>query len=251
MTKLLDVIALESLHLSVDREAELPIGVQLAWALRSGIQSGGFTPGQRLPGLREIAEATGVNVNTVKAVYQRLDREGLIESQQGSGTFVARAAGKPSEVTRIAASAAEQAHETGVDPRQVAAALYVTQESSDAPSGRADERSAIAVRRALRAQISALEMTLVEMEAAHPGVAPPTSSSRVGIGPALLSAEQLEHVRTLLVRRLAVVQSAIDEHMEEPRKPARKSREPAASTVKAPKRTRRSAVTAQPAPAGS
>ena len=45
-------------------------------------------PGQRLPGLRELAEATGVNANTVRAVYQRLEQDGLITSLQGSGTFV-------------------------------------------------------------------------------------------------------------------------------------------------------------------
>ena len=53
--------------------------------------SGWESPGDRLPGLRDVAEATGVNVNTVRTVYQRLEREGLIDSQQGSGTFVVEA----------------------------------------------------------------------------------------------------------------------------------------------------------------
>ena len=73
---------------SIDRDAEVPIGVQLAWALRARIHDGTFKPGQRLPALRDLADVTGVNVNTVRAVYQRLDQEGLIDSQHGSGTFV-------------------------------------------------------------------------------------------------------------------------------------------------------------------
>src|SRR5262249_1783708 len=73
------VIALEDFKAAIDRDAEIPIGVQLAWALRAYIQAGRLQPGQRLPGLRELAEVIGVNINTVRSVYQRLDREGLID----------------------------------------------------------------------------------------------------------------------------------------------------------------------------
>ena len=64
------------------------MGVQLAWGLRARVEDGTVRAGARLPGLREVAEATGLNINTVRAAYQRLDQEGLIESRQGSGTFV-------------------------------------------------------------------------------------------------------------------------------------------------------------------
>jgi DNA-binding transcriptional regulator YhcF (GntR family) len=199
------------LDISVDRSAEIPIGVQLAWALRSRIRDGRFEPGQRLPGLREVAEATGVNVNTVRSVYQRLEQEGLIDSQQGSGTFVAATPQQQATVTAIAADAAREAQETGVDPREVAAALYVSPAAADArgnsrlPADDAAER-----RRALRAQIASLERTLGEIEAKHPGVAPGREATRAGIGPTLLDADELEQVRTMLVRRLATVQRAID-----------------------------------------
>ena len=194
------------MDLAVDRDAEIPIGVQLAWALRSRIRDGVFEPGQRLPGLREVAEATGVNVNTVRSVYQRLEHEGLIDSQQGSGTFVASTPQRPSTVTSIAAGAAREAHRSGVDPREIAAALYVTTGAPPPPP--ADD--AAARRRALREQIAVLERTLAEIEAKHPGVAPAGAPTRRGIGPALLDAAELEQVRATLVRRLATVQGAID-----------------------------------------
>jgi len=135
----------------IDRDAEVPIGVQIAWALRTQIRDGRFNPSQRLPGLRELAETTGVNINTVRAVYQRLEHEGLIDSRQGSGTFVAPSQPAPSTVGTIAGDAARQAHATGVDPREVAAALYISSSESlgrSAPIDEAAER-----RRQLRDQI--------------------------------------------------------------------------------------------------
>jgi DNA-binding transcriptional regulator YhcF (GntR family) len=193
--------------LIVDRDAEVPIGVQLAWALRSRIGEGQLAAGERLPGLRELAEASGVNVNTARAVYQRLEQEGLIESQQGSGTFVAATSRARSPVGKIAAGAAREALETGIDPREVAAALYVLGE----PSARALDAGAER-RRVLRAQISALERTLAEMEAAYPALVPTPSGlhSGAGVGPTLLSAEELEQVRAGLVRQLAAIQEGID-----------------------------------------
>ncbi len=109
--------AFELDNLAIDRDAEVPIGVQLAWALRSRIADGRFKPGQRLPGLRDLAEGIGVNVNTVRAVYQRLEGEGLIDSQQGVGTFVSSGRRTGFAGRGIAADAAREAEANGVDPR--------------------------------------------------------------------------------------------------------------------------------------
>ena len=239
--------------MTIDRDAEVPIGVQLGWALRSRIGDGRFSAGQRLPGLRDMAEAIGVNVNTVRAVYQRLELEGLIASHQGSGTFVTATPQRSSAVGTIAASAAREAIETGVDPREVAAALYVSSEpQADTGDGAAERR------RLLRTQIAALERALGEIEASHPGVAPKPGGIRAGVGPSLLSEGELEEVRTLLVRRLATVQAAIDAHtagetpVAKPRRTAKPA--PAADTSKAatePKRAPKPRSTTRPAPAGT
>jgi DNA-binding transcriptional regulator YhcF (GntR family) len=200
---------LDGFELSVDRDAEVPIGVQLAWALRARIHDGRFKPGQRLPGLRELAAATGVNINTVRAVYQRLDQEGLIDSQQGSGTFVGPTPRQPADVAAIVASAVREARETGVDPREVAAALYVSPELSPAGDSAGDRR------RLLRAQIAGLEHALADIEAEHPAVALAPPETKRGGGPTLLGAKELERVRSELVRRLATVQDAIDKQVLE------------------------------------
>jgi DNA-binding transcriptional regulator YhcF (GntR family) len=205
MTAQTDAPLVEGFDVAIDRDAEVPIGVQLAWALRARIRDGRFKPSQRLPGLRDLAETIGVNVNTVRAVYQRLEHEGLIDSQQGSGTFVAPTPRDSSAVDTIAADAAREAHATGVDPREVAAALYVASESSSQPVEQAAER-----RRLLRTQIAGLERTLGELEAGHPGLAPTPLQSRRGRGPMLPDVVELEQVRTELVRRLVTLQAAID-----------------------------------------
>ena len=169
-----------------------------------------------------MAEASGLNVNTVRAVYQRLEQKGLLESQQGSGTFVASTLPRPSAIGTIAADAAREAEATGVDPRDVAAALYVTipqDGAARARQGSAGEEAgeaAPARRRALRAQIATLERAIGEIEAEHPGVAPRPTATRRLAGPTLLSAQELEQVRSTLVRRLAPVQSAIDEQAASP-----------------------------------
>src|SRR6476469_9864582 len=84
---------LDNLRIAVDRDADVPIGVQIAWTIRARIGDGTFAPGQRLPGLRALADATGVNFNTARAVYQRLESDGLVDSRRGAGTFVTSTAG--------------------------------------------------------------------------------------------------------------------------------------------------------------
>jgi DNA-binding transcriptional regulator YhcF (GntR family) len=190
--------ALDLEDLKIDRAGEIPIGVQLAWALRARIGDGRLAAGQRLPGLRELAEMLGINANTARAVYQRLEQEGLIDSRQGTGTFVASVTPEPSAVGQIAADAAQQARRTGVDPREVAAALYVTAEPPTDATARSANR-----RRELRAQIAALEQALSELQARHPGLIQAPSKPLRHAGPRLLSVDDLERVRTELVRRLA------------------------------------------------
>ena len=248
--------------LAIDRKADVPIGVQMTWALRSRIAAGRFAAGQRLPGLRDLAEATGVNVNTVRAVYQRLEQDGLIDRQQGSGTFVAAAPQRAAAVGTITANAAHEAHETGVDPREVAAALYVGDAAEPAASAGA-EQSEQARRRSLRGQIAAFERAIAELEADHPGVAPSPPRSRRGIGPVLLTVEELARVRTDLIRRLTIVQAAIDDEIERrgasfaPKATASTANAPASAPRKAKtqagsasKKAPRARATTRPAPAG-
>src|SRR4051794_27267955 len=177
-----------TLNLSLDRESEIPVATQLAWKLRAQIAAGAIAPGARLPGVRELAEAAKINVNTARTVYGRLEDEGLIRSEQGRGTFVADRAQSGGDLARIVAEAATAARQSGLDPREVAAALFADI-SSPPPSGTGGaKRSApsapsatpatagtvrsvpaggdAALRRGLREQIAQLERELAFNEEA-------------------------------------------------------------------------------------
>lgn len=113
-----------------DAEDELPVGVQLAWRLRALIAARRLVPGERMPSVRTMADWAGVNVNTVRAAYSRLEGDGLIVTRHGRGSFVADDAPGSAEVERIAAEAIEAARAAGIDPRDVAITALV---SSDLP----------------------------------------------------------------------------------------------------------------------
>jgi len=76
------------LNLTVERGAGAPLGAQLASRIRAALREGALGTGDRLPSVRELAEAAGVNVNTARAVYARLESEGHVRSEHGRGTFV-------------------------------------------------------------------------------------------------------------------------------------------------------------------
>ncbi len=109
-----------------DPADELPVGVQLAWRLRAPVASGRLAPGERMPSVRTLAEWAGVNVNTVRGAYARLEDEGIVTTRHGLGTFVADDATGSPEVERLAAEAIEGAHDAGVDPRDVAIVTLVS-----------------------------------------------------------------------------------------------------------------------------
>src|SRR3712207_4344882 len=74
--------------LGVVRDGRVPVGEQLTRKLEDLIRSGELAPGDQLPSVRQLAEAAGVNVNTARAVYARLEQRGVVSSEHGRGTFV-------------------------------------------------------------------------------------------------------------------------------------------------------------------
>lgn len=211
----------------LERAGDLPVGAQLGWRLRVLIASGELGPGDRLPGVRELASGTGVNVNTARAVYRRLEEEGLIVSRHGLGTFVAEGAPASPDLERLAAEAAESARASGVDPRDLARAIYAGSVPSAAPvatsgqlpveppqaeplAGNGDERLG---RRELRRQIARLEAQLASYpaEARKPGE--PTHPLLRPKGHVADMAE-LEAIRDELIERLKQARGAAERQGE-------------------------------------
>jgi GntR family transcriptional regulator len=102
---------------SIDARDRTPIYAQLDRGLRAAIATGRLRPGDQLPTVRQLAVELQVNANTVARVYAELERDGVLETRRGVGSFVnatagaARSAGEHTKrlrafVTRVLADAA-------------------------------------------------------------------------------------------------------------------------------------------------
>ena len=72
----------------VDSRSPTPIYAQLDRAIRAAIATGALEPGMQLPTVRQLAVDLAVNANTVAKVYAQLERDGILETRRGVGTFV-------------------------------------------------------------------------------------------------------------------------------------------------------------------
>jgi GntR family transcriptional regulator len=73
---------------SIDTGSPDPIYLQLERQLRSAILCGRLQQGEKLSSHRELAAALVVNHLTIKRAYDELEREGLLTTRRGLGTFV-------------------------------------------------------------------------------------------------------------------------------------------------------------------
>ena len=80
---------MSAFHINVTTGAGTPIYRQIIDQVRLGVATGALVPGQAMPSVRSLAERLVVNANTVVKAYAELVRDGVLESQQGMGFFVA------------------------------------------------------------------------------------------------------------------------------------------------------------------
>jgi GntR family transcriptional regulator len=74
---------------AIDLHSGVPVYRQLIDQARSGVASGSLTAGDQLPTVRQLAVDLSINPNTVMRAYRELELGGLLETQQGTGTFIA------------------------------------------------------------------------------------------------------------------------------------------------------------------
>ena len=203
----------------IGRDDDIPIGVHLAWRLRALILSGRLGAGEKLPGVRELAAGAGVNVNTARAIYRRLEDEELVVSRHGQGTFVVLHVAASPALEQVAAEAAESARAMGIDPRDLARTLYAGSAPQDAdpprppdPLAEPGEEEALAARRALRGQIARLEAQLAAypVDAAEAGIAEAEPEPLAGPAGRIADIGELETVRDQLIDRLKRVRKQVE-----------------------------------------
>lgn len=73
---------------ALDLHTGVPVYRQLMDQVRTGIASGALTAGDQLPTVRQLAVDLAINPNTVMRAYRELELGGLLETHQGTGTFI-------------------------------------------------------------------------------------------------------------------------------------------------------------------
>src|SRR5215471_11904717 len=73
---------------TVDPHTGVPIYLQLIEQVKRSVALGVLAPGEQLPTVKQLATDLTINPNTVARVYRELERDGVIETSPGRGSFV-------------------------------------------------------------------------------------------------------------------------------------------------------------------
>ncbi|RJX40719.1 GntR family transcriptional regulator [Paenibacillus pinisoli] len=79
------------MNIILSNASDEPIYGQIVRQIRSLILNSELDPGQSLPSIRQLAKDLGISVITTKRAYEELEKEGLIDSVVGKGSFVSGA----------------------------------------------------------------------------------------------------------------------------------------------------------------
>src|SRR5690625_877367 len=91
------------LPIQLAKESREPIYHQIEQQIKTLIASEYLTAKDPLPSIRVLAKQLEVSVITTRRVYQNLESDGFIYTQQGKGTFVATIAQRLKEDTKQSA----------------------------------------------------------------------------------------------------------------------------------------------------
>src|SRR5580698_8021812 len=73
----------------LDNGSGVPVYRQLIDQVQAGIATGILAMGHQLPTVRQVAVDLAINPNTVMRAYRELEIRGVLDTQQGTGTFIA------------------------------------------------------------------------------------------------------------------------------------------------------------------
>ncbi len=72
----------------LDPKSGVPFYRQIIDQIRYGVAAGSLNIGEQLPTVRSLAVDLKVNLNTVSKAYRELEIQNILETQQGTGTFI-------------------------------------------------------------------------------------------------------------------------------------------------------------------
>ncbi|MBS3984987.1 MAG: GntR family transcriptional regulator [Selenomonadales bacterium] len=110
---------------NIDQRSATPIYQQLIQQVKEAILRGGLCAGDKMPSVRELAGQLAINPNTIQKAYQELERQGVIESLRGRGTFVCQSvaptvdAQKQAKVSESLRRVVIEAHYLGLSAEKI------------------------------------------------------------------------------------------------------------------------------------
>jgi GntR family transcriptional regulator len=78
----------DGFHFHLDLQSGVPVYRQIMDQVRGAVASGALAAGCQLPTVRQLAVDLAINPNTVVRAYRELELGGLLETHQGTGTFI-------------------------------------------------------------------------------------------------------------------------------------------------------------------
>src|SRR2546423_12866358 len=90
----------KSFELRLDLRSGVPVYRQIIDQVMAGIAAGALASGHQLPTVRQLAVDLSINPNTVLRAYRELEIRGILDTQQGTGTFISQKKVKHDEVQR-------------------------------------------------------------------------------------------------------------------------------------------------------
>jgi GntR family transcriptional regulator len=98
---------------TVDPRSGVPLYLQLIEQIKRAVALGALAPGEQLPTVKALALDLTVNPNTVARVYRELERDGVIDTSPGRGSFV-RSGNAGAQARRAMSDVARAAFEVAV-----------------------------------------------------------------------------------------------------------------------------------------
>jgi len=84
----------------LDLHSGVPVYRQIIDRVIGGIAAGVLTAGDQLPTVRQLAVDLSINPNTVIRAYRELEIRGVLDTQQGTGTFIGQQKIQPDDADR-------------------------------------------------------------------------------------------------------------------------------------------------------
>jgi GntR family transcriptional regulator len=125
-----------SFDFRLDSRSGIPAYLQLVNQGKRAILLGILKPGEQLPTVKEAVERLVISPNTVLKAYRELERDGLVSSRPGSGTFVQSTVvgwslSDSAGLRRRLARWLKDAHEAGLNEEGIDALIAIMRQQAD------------------------------------------------------------------------------------------------------------------------